>query len=57
MIEDAANDTGWSPQKGDRRTAAGGSGNSDSHREELTHAKVGSHPVIFSTLARVGCSE
>jgi len=37
-------DMGWSPRKGDSTSVAGGSGNSDSSREELTHAKVGGQP-------------
>ena len=37
-------DMDWSPQEGDSVTVAGGSGNSDSSREELTHAKVGDQP-------------
>ena len=37
-------DMGWSPRKGDSTNVAGGSGNSDSTREELTHAKVGGQP-------------
>ncbi len=39
-----ADDMGWSPQKCDTNTVAGGSGNSDEHREELTHAKAGGQP-------------
>ena len=35
---------GWSPRRGDSFTVAGGSGNSDSPREELAHAKVGGQP-------------
>ena len=35
---------GWSPRNGDRSTVAGDSGNSDSRREELTHARVGGQP-------------
>ena len=37
-------DMGWSPRKGDSTNVAGGSGNSDATREELTHAKVGGQP-------------
>lgn len=31
----------------DSSTVAGGSGNSDFHREQLTHAKSDASPVIF----------
>jgi len=47
MIEGAAtdDDMGWSPRYScDRTTVAGGSGDSDSQREELTHDKVGGRP-------------
>ena len=41
MIE---RDMGWSPGKGDSTSVAGGSGNSDSSREELIHVKAGGQP-------------
>ena len=49
-------DMGWSPRKGDSVTVAGGSGNSDSHREERTHAKVDGQPShIFQVVHNALC--
>ena len=41
---DDADDMGCSPRRCDRRIVAASSGNSGSHREELTHARVGGQP-------------
>jgi hypothetical protein len=40
----ATDDMGWSPQNATCGIVAGGSGDSGSTREELTHAKVGGQP-------------